>query len=89
MVSSEGVNAKSTLRAQMFSLPDPLLSLCACLISRAHHWINPKQQEILTALQRGSHGPLHLKRRAAMILLAAQGFPNQQIARTYEWAGTR
>ncbi len=33
--------------------------------------LSAKQQEILTALQRGSHSPLHLKQRATIILRAA------------------
>jgi DNA-binding CsgD family transcriptional regulator len=44
--------------------------------------LSAKPQEILTALQRGSHSPLHLKQRAPIILRAAQGHSNRLIAKT-------
>ena len=44
--------------------------------------LSPKQQAILTAFQRGSHSPLHLKQRATILLRAAQGLSNRLIAKT-------
>ena len=43
--------------------------------------LSSRQRTLLTALQRGTHVPQHLKRRATMILEASAGASNAEIAR--------
>ncbi|SDJ28894.1 helix-turn-helix domain-containing protein, partial [Natribacillus halophilus] len=43
--------------------------------------LSDKQRKILEKLDKGTHTPLHLKTRAHIILNAADGMNNKQIAR--------
>ena len=47
--------------------------------------LSPKAQQILKSLAKGTHTAEHLKHRATIIVLAAEGFGNQAIARETGW----
>lgn len=49
--------------------------------------LNEHERKILTQLQKGTHSPLHFKRRAAIILLANDGETNNSIERKLNMDG--